>query len=735
MQMKNIILSLFGLVLLVQVVSAAPGGYGSAVRLNYTINHSQFSENLVNFPYPIFLNETNFFFNLAKSDGSDLCIFDSADNQLFHEITRWYYVPGSSNAVVWVGVNISTTTDTVISLYFNTTTPCAGNNTNKTWDNDYQVVIHFNETSGQVNDATQYNRDSVTRTVITAGQTLTTIADGSDQFGLAGGNISFGDTLGISGTQSVTVEYWVYPTATSANEEFAGKPNNYDTGNYLGRMSFGWYNAGDRIYSTTSAMFANNTWNYYVMSYTSGTLGSAAIYANGTLQAGAYVTATGSATMAVTVNTLNISANKGYFTPGPIVGYMDEFRISNVTRNASWIKSTNNTLRTITGSFGTLEPSGEMFCFNINIQDEENFTAINGTIEATFEIWNSTAYNNQSAICTNVSNCYQCFSGANATTTSNGVIRYYSNATFYEGIVRYYFLVNANTSNTTLIPITLFLLNSSFGQDTQTTLRSNTGMGIADSYLMFQRFYTGTGVYRTVAMAKTNNYGTGITFLRMNDVFYRIYAYDSSGAILYGFEPQIIPCATSDPLCTFLLQGGSVDYGLTWQYYGKIAHNCTNYTQPTGEMYVACYFLDTTGLFHNFTLRTTRYTINYSSVECLNTTTGSTGVITCSLSNSTDGYYVYIFSGDINPYTDFESGYLSLGMTAAFGDIGLIITGIFIITFACIGIMMNSAPLTILGANVGLILASVIGFISISAGVLGMLLLIVLVVLFYGKRD
>ncbi len=84
-------------------------------------------------------------------------------------------------------------------------------------------------------------------------------------------------------------------------------------------------------------------------------------------------------------------------------------------------------------------------------------------------------------------------------------------------------------------------------------LKDNYYAGVADAYVDFMRYSPASNTYYTVAMLKTDANGQGTTYIRPNDVWFKISA-KKDLEILSIFSPQTIPCDPAASFCTLELK-------------------------------------------------------------------------------------------------------------------------------------------------------------------------------------
>jgi hypothetical protein len=280
------------------------------------------------------LKFTSFGGGVASSTGLDI-LFTSSDGttKLDHEME--YYASSTGQLISWVRIpSLSPTVDTVLYVYYGNAS--ASDQTNKTgvWDTNYKGVWHLpNGTTLTATDSTSNGRNG------TLVNTPTAVAGQID--GAANGvttshkYISFSDTGLPSGAGVRTMSGWIKETSfgtsvllfygTSGNTHQMSEMRFTGTNIYLE----GW---SDDMNYAGSIDTAN--WRYIVGTF-DGTNGR--IYLDGSLVAGPTALAWNTV-----LNGTGYIGHNTFDTNGDMNGARDEMRISNIARNADWIKTEYN---------------------------------------------------------------------------------------------------------------------------------------------------------------------------------------------------------------------------------------------------------------------------------------------------------------------------------------------------------------------------------------------------------
>jgi hypothetical protein len=332
-------------------------------RRKLTFNNAAQGTDLVAFPVLVRLDATRVDYAKTQNAGQDLRFVD-ADNAtvLPHEIESWNEA-GSS--YVWVRVpriDAGSTTDFVY-MYYGNPAAADGQNVAAVWDTEFKMVHHLKETSGQHQDSTTSNNDSVVVNV-TAQGTATGRVNGADTFVAASAhNVDVADaaTLDAAAGESLTVEAWVrsssasnFMVAVSKEEDGVAE---YQLWVQNGNASF-WTNydpdgIGGLEHSArvnSAVNVRNGGWHYLVGRWNGATL-TADLYVDG---AAAGTPATNALMVDLaSANPLVIGeegdANRG----GNFDGDLDEVRVSKVLRSPDWIRAQHLSMTDAFITFGS----------------------------------------------------------------------------------------------------------------------------------------------------------------------------------------------------------------------------------------------------------------------------------------------------------------------------------------------------------------------------------------------
>jgi len=304
---------------------------------------------LNNFPVLISITDDSNLKASAQDDGGDI-VFTDLDNNIKydHEIEKFDKATGE--LVAWVKLDSLPSTGTNIWMWYGNPNCADQWNVEGTWDSNYKMVQHLQETSGTRYDSTANGNTGQGYDVNGAiGQ-----VDGANAF-TASGCVDCGSGGSLDVTGEITIEAWAKPNSFGYWSEIvskrAGEPlqsANYDLrfGNPenpppYNKIEFYWRNGNWQIY-TTSSTYTPGAW-YYIVATREG-YNPPKIYVGGVQVEGTCTVGSCTNDMLEDENALNIGAgidNDGDYNWG-FNGIIDEVRISSTARSAGWIETSYN---------------------------------------------------------------------------------------------------------------------------------------------------------------------------------------------------------------------------------------------------------------------------------------------------------------------------------------------------------------------------------------------------------
>jgi hypothetical protein len=286
---------------------------------------------------------------------------------------------------------------------------------------------------------------------------------------------------------------------------------------------------------------------------------------------------------------------------------------------------------------------------------------------------------------------------------------------------RWYFLSQASIGNETN-NIKLYLLNDSVDSTVSLTTQNSYGYPLENIYVSFQRYYIAENLYRTVAMAKSDNEGKSTVSLYTANTWYK-YILVQNGVVKNIIGPSQI--TTTDLLLP--ISSASVE---TWEdYNAAITRSCA---YSTTTKYLTCTFTSTSGLFTEICLDVDSIGVLNNtdySLSCLSTSSGTLMSNLSSLS-SVNQSAVYMLYG-VGSLIPLEQGTVQLGYGLFYGALGVFIT---IIMFCvCVGLGRWNPTVSLIFGYVGLWSCAAMGLIDIPLTAMGSLLVTVLTYIYMVK--
>jgi ketosteroid isomerase-like protein len=286
-------------------------------RMNVTIDHTKVTASLANFPVLVDLT-TSSLATHAQLSGNDIIFIDSLGNKLNHEIES--YNSASGHLVAWVLIpNLSSTTNTVLSLYYGNPSSPNQQNPNSVWDSNFLLVQHLNTSSSTQRDSTSNHNDGTTTGAVTTG-TPGKIA-GSISF--TGGNMTLPTVL--SSQTQFTFSAWIY--AQSGARYFISKWAN-NQGAFLQVV-------GDNYvqFYVNSMMVQKpvtlNQWHYVVGTFNGSVMN---LWVDGG-------SASSVSASSLTWPSQNTYVGDRYDHTRQFIGLIDEVRVSSIARSNDWINT------------------------------------------------------------------------------------------------------------------------------------------------------------------------------------------------------------------------------------------------------------------------------------------------------------------------------------------------------------------------------------------------------------
>lgn len=319
-------------------------------RKNFTIDHNKVSADLTDFPVLINIVDADLRRGKVQDDGDDIMFTNATGTRLAHEIETFQQSSSLGVLVGWARVpTLSSTTDTILSMYYGNDTLPSQENATGVWDSGFAGVWHLAE-----NPVIYPTKDSTANDNAGTPHGTTIVTTSKVGYGfrfnrLAQDYIDIGNPAELRITGALTFEGWFYTGNPDRDQTIIAKwadtyqDMGWELRTYVegpGIVEFRYSADGNNAKWAGEAVVSANQWYHvagvfnpssYVRLYLNGQMVSQGTVG---IPAGLWDTSE-----SVTFGKRTGATN--YFD-----GTLDEIRISNVTRSAAWIgtyyNNTNN---------------------------------------------------------------------------------------------------------------------------------------------------------------------------------------------------------------------------------------------------------------------------------------------------------------------------------------------------------------------------------------------------------
>ncbi|MFX1456778.1 MAG: DUF2341 domain-containing protein, partial [Promethearchaeota archaeon] len=316
------------------------------------IKHSLVSgqDDLLNFPVLISCFDKDLHDNVQQSNGNDIAFSDGL-TWLNHEIEYFNRSYNGTHAqlVAWVQIpTLSTSSETVIRMYYGNSTMGVRENPEGVWDSNYRAVWHLSENPvGTIYDSTSNDNDGSSAGSMTSDDSILGKINGALDFDGVDDTIDLGswnyptDFNASSGTFS----FWIRREFldSESEDQYVLQTKNSGTNRIFFRFDGGsidwrFQHEGSDIQKTVQPDAENipkSEWIYVVQSWDVN-LDFLKAYVNGTL----FDSTTGLGTPVTGSYEVSIASNGG--SSDFFYGGIDEVRISDMPRTDGWISTEFN---------------------------------------------------------------------------------------------------------------------------------------------------------------------------------------------------------------------------------------------------------------------------------------------------------------------------------------------------------------------------------------------------------
>lgn len=428
--------------------------------------------------------------------------------------------------------------------------------------------------------------------------------------------------------------------------------------------------------------------------------------------------------------------NNTFFTP-----YLSNSSLLNETVILNWTFfityangtqvnfSSNNYNQLVETFFLSTCTSGYPIALNFTIFNEESMPSL---INSSFNIYGTLAKGYE--ISKNFSFSFSGYSNysiciyPNDTISVNATIEYYSNTDYP---LRNYYLFNSPVSNATQ-SYNLYLLNATQARKVKISVIDSSSLAVKQAIISIQRYDYTTSAYITMTMAKTDDQGTAITYLRGNDMFYK-FMITKNGVLLADLAPLKIDISAITNEGTLTLVADPTVLGEYYTFISSVAYGCT--LNRTTDI-LRCSFADATGDTQTLTLQVDKITPLRKTSICDTIASSSSATLTCTIAgaNGTYAYRFYAMRSGI-PFM-LETGSFAFTSAIEWGVTGLFLTLVLFLTLSGVGIYKPEMALVMGGG--ALIVASVLNLMAIeilSGSIGGMIVVIAILIYRMRGRD
>ncbi|MFW9884508.1 MAG: DUF2341 domain-containing protein [Candidatus Thorarchaeota archaeon] len=315
-------------------------GVNFLYKKDIVVDHTKVASDLTSFPMLVDIFDIDLRTDV-QADGDDI-MFTSNGRSLPHEIELFDQQYNSTHAhlVAWVKADLSSVTDTIVTMYYGNPSIGSQESLAEVWSNRYTGVWHLAESSGNVQDSTSYGQEGIPLGGVSLGA-LGKIGYASD-FGGIDGYINMGDPADGHldfGLNSFTICIWLRIDASTGTWQVPlnkGHPSGLDSGyrfetNTLGQSIYFQISDGISYESTNSYSVTFGEWMHLVGRVDPST-NEMRLFKDGGYSGTVDISGIGSVS-----TTDNFTISRGLFSPNPVDGLIDEIRISSTALSDSWI--------------------------------------------------------------------------------------------------------------------------------------------------------------------------------------------------------------------------------------------------------------------------------------------------------------------------------------------------------------------------------------------------------------
>ncbi|MCK5416604.1 DUF2341 domain-containing protein, partial [Candidatus Parcubacteria bacterium] len=344
-------------------------------RRAITIDHDQVATTTDAFPVLAtttqnYLKTTTNGGSVQSDSGHDI-VFTDSDGQTLLNYEREKYSSSTGEIVYWINTDISSTSDKTIYMYYGNSSASDQATTTGVWDDNFVMVQHMNQTptgtAPHMIDSTKYDNDGTASGTMTVSDQVAGQIDGSLDFDGGDDYIDVSPVLSINNLPIMTISMWVNTDSFGEDEQgyLLSKEDNGSSGFWAklegpySAMEFriDYDNIDLKAYSALGSFSSSdfNNWKYITITWDGTTNASDVHFYKDSIKLTHYTDGESDA-IGSRVSDIgnNLYIGNKSFATRTFDGTIDEVRISNIVRHASWIKTEYNNQSDV-ASFLTFE--------------------------------------------------------------------------------------------------------------------------------------------------------------------------------------------------------------------------------------------------------------------------------------------------------------------------------------------------------------------------------------------
>jgi hypothetical protein len=295
-------------------------------------------------------------------------------------------------------------------------------------------------------------------------------------------------------------------------------------------------------------------------------------------------------------------------------------------------------------------------------------------------------------------------------------------------IKRYYYFMGDELTNSTTT-IDALSLEAARSTSFIVYLYDSSSVAVKNAYMILKKRYIEDNTYKTVEMAKTDEFGMSILHFITEDERYKIEFYDKEGNYLY--ETNDFPAACLDVIC-------SLEFKLPYEYKANPfqeldTDNNFQYIISTTNESLSLVYSSLNSSAYDLLFKVFGVNIMNDTIELCSESENSviSGTLSCDVSSSGFSKFlvrVYLNGNlEISEYTSVEDN-----RWQGFGSTGLIIALFMAITFSLL--LAWHWVLVIIGSVAGLIFSILMGFIAGSLVSATFLIVAIIYIIYIGGK-